>query len=299
MAETQMTAADTPPAEDWAGEMGARWLAGIEQFESMIAPIGAALLTRAAFKTGERVLDLGCGGGATSLAIAEAVGPTGSVIGIDISSDLIAKARERADAAGTSNATFECVDAATYRPDAPFDRMISRFGSMFFPQPVEAFSNLRNCLKPGGRIDLAVWGPPRDNPWMMEMMGVLRRHIEVPPAVPRSPGPFAFEDTEYLEGVLSDAGFESIDVVAYEGLQPIGGQGASPEEAVDFAMTSLAAGRMVETYGVDIRQRVREDLLTVFACRHVEGRGVMLAGKVWIVAANSSPVDAYLTLTAE
>ncbi len=299
MAETHIDASETPPTEDWAGEMGARWLAGIEEFESMIAPIGAALLARAAFKTGERVLDLGCGGGATSLAIAEAVGPTGSVIGIDISSDLIAKARERAEAASIGNASFECVDAAIYRPEAPFDRMISRFGSMFFPQPVDAFANLHRCLKPGGRIDLAVWGPPRDNPWMMEMMGVLRHHIEVPRAVPRAPGPFAFEDTEYLEGVLSDAGFESIDVVAYEGLQPIGGQGASPEEAVDFAMTSLAAGRMVETCGADIRQRVREDLLTVFACRHVEGRGVMLAGKVWIVAANSSPVDAYLTLTAE
>lgn len=287
MAETQMTASTIPPAEDWAGEMGARWLAGIDQFESMIAPIGAALLARAAFKTGERVLDLGCGGGATSLAIAEAVGPTGSVIGIDISSDLIAKARERADAAGTSNATFECVDAAIYRPDAPFDRMISRFGSMFFPQPVEAFSNLRNCLKPGGRIDLAVWGPPRDNPWMMEMMGVLRRHIEVPPAVPRAPGPFAFEDTGYLREILTDAGVHDIEIVAYEGLQPIGGEDATPEAAVDFAMSSLAAGRMAETESMGIRLAIRADLLTVFTRHHVQGRGVMMPGKVWLVSATA------------
>lgn len=287
MAETHIDASETPPTEDWAGEMGARWLAGIDQFESMIAPIGAALLARAAFTAGERVLDLGCGGGATSLAIAGAVGPTGSVIGIDISSDLIARARDRAEAAGINNATFVCVDAAIYRPDAPFDRMVSRFGSMFFPQPVAAFANLHRCLKPGGRIDLAVWGPPRDNPWMMEMMGVLRRHIEVPPAVPRAPGPFAFEDTGYLREILTDAGFHEVEIVAYEGLQPIGGEDATPEAAVDFAMSSLAAGRMAETESVGIRLAIRADLLTVFTRHHVQGRGVMMPGKVWLVSATA------------
>lgn len=164
MTNAQSDASETPQPEDWAGEMGTRWLAGIDQFESMIAPIGDALLARASFKTGEHVLDLGCGGGATSLTIAELVGPGGSVTGIDISPDLIAKARERAEAADTRNATFECGDAASYKPEAAFDRMVSRFGSMFFPHPVEAFSNLHDCLKQGGRLDLAVWGPPRDNP---------------------------------------------------------------------------------------------------------------------------------------
>jgi len=287
MAKTQMTASDTLPTEDWAGEMGARWLAGIDQFESMIAPIGAALLARAAFTSGERVLDLGCGGGATSLAIAGSVGPIGSVTGIDISPDLIARARERAEIAGAPNATFECVDAAIYRPDAPFDRIVSRFGSMFFPQPVEAFANLRGCLRLGGRIDLAVWGPPRENPWMMEMMGVLRRHIEVPPAIPRTPGPFAFEDTDYLHETLADAGFSDIEIVAYEGLQPIGGEDATPDAAVDFAMSSLAAGRMAEKESKSIRLAIRADLLTVFTHHHVQGRGVMMPGKVWLVTATA------------
>lgn len=285
MADTQTDPSGTPPAEDWAGEMGARWLAGIDQFESMIAPIGDALLARAAFATGERVLDLGCGGGATSLAIAALVGPTGSVTGVDISPDLIAKARERAEAAGARNVTFECVDAAMFRPDEPFDRMISRFGCMFFPQPVDAFANLHGCIKPGGRIDLAVWGPPRDNPWMMEMMGVLRRHIDVPPAVPRAPGPFAFEDTDYLTTLLGDAGFSDVEIVAYEGLQPIGGSGASPEAAVSFAMSSLAAGRMLDGQSQPLRQQVSEDLLSVFASHHIAGEGVMMAGKVWLVRA--------------
>lgn len=287
MTNIQIDSAATPQPEDWAGEMGARWLAAIEQFESMVAPAGAALLARAAFKTGERVLDLGCGGGVTSLAIAASVGPAGSVTGIDIAPDLISRARARAQAADARNLTFECVDAAIYRPDAPFDRMVSRFGSMFFPHPVDAFSNLHGCLRPGGRIDLAVWGPPRDNPWMMEMMAVLRRHIDVPPAVPRAPGPFAFEDRAYLKSVLANAGFADIEIVDCEGLQPIGGVRATPEAAVSFAMSSLAAGRLVQDEGEDLQRRVKEDLLTTFARHHVEGQGVMMAGKTWLVSAST------------
>lgn len=289
MTHAPIDAASTPPVEDWAGEMGARWLAGIDRFESMIAPVGDALLARAAFMPGDRVLDLGCGGGATSLTIAASVGPAGAVTGVDVSPDLVARARERAQAASVANVTFACVDAAIYRADAPFDRMVSRFGSMFFPQPAAAFSNLHGCLKPAGRIDLAVWGPPRDNPWMMEMMGVLRRHIDVPPAVPRAPGPFAFEDADYLTQVLTEAGFGDVDIVAWQGLQPVGGAGASAEDAADFALTSLAAGRLLEGRDEDLRRRVRGDLLELFTGHHVVGRGVMMAGKVWLVAASAGP----------
>ena len=183
--------------EDWAGEMGLKWLASLSLFEEMIAPIGEALLARAGYQDGESVIDLGCGGGATTLAIADAVAPSGKVMGLDISPDLIAAAQERADKSGAGNIAFTCADAATVQlPDAPYDRLFSRFGSMFFEDPVGAFTNLHSLVRKGGRIDLAVWGPPRDNLWMMEMMGVVRNHIEIPPAVPRAPGPFAFEDLE-------------------------------------------------------------------------------------------------------
>ncbi|MBP7817832.1 MAG: methyltransferase domain-containing protein [Phenylobacterium sp.] len=273
--------------EDWAGEMGARWLAGIDDFEAMIAPVGAALLARAAYAEGDRVVDIGCGGGATSLAIASEVGPSGSVVGIDISPDLTAKATERAAEAGTLNAQFIYADAASYRPDAPFDRLFSRFGSMFFPDPYAAFAHLHGCLRPGGRIDLAVWGPPRDNPWMMEMMGVLRRHMEVPPVAPRTPGPFALEDVDYLTAILMDGGFTGLDVAPYTGLQPIGGPGASPADAVRFSVSSLAAGRLLEGAPTALRHRVEDDLLALFARHHRPDEGVMMTGKVWLVSANA------------
>ena len=110
--------------EDWAGEMGQKWLASLSMFEEMIAPIGEALLSRAAYQKGETVIDLGCGGGATTVAIAQKVSPTGKVIGVDISPDLVAAARERAAKSGATNISFTCADAATVAlADAPYDRL--------------------------------------------------------------------------------------------------------------------------------------------------------------------------------
>ena len=271
--------------EDWAGEMGARWLASLDRFEGMIAPIGAALLARAAYQPGERVLDLGCGGGATTLAIAEAVGPEGVALGLDVAPMLIERAQQRAADAG-SPARFVCADAATAALDEPpYGRLFSRFGSMFFEAPAPAFANIRGMLAPGARIDLAVWAHPRDNLWMMEMIGVVRSHIEVPPAIPRAPGPFAFEDLTYLEEILTGAGFSRMEVVAYEGDQPVGGPDASPQDAVDFAFASMAPGRLLEDYPPEVRDAVRADLLALFARHYREGEGVMLQAKAWLVSA--------------
>lgn len=274
--------------EDWAGEMGAKWLANLDRFEGMIAPIGAALLRQANFQPGERVLDIGCGGGGTTIAIAEKVGSEGEVVGIDISPDLTAASTERAKAAGIRNIRFLCADAAAvHLPDAPFDRLFSRFGSMFFPEPREAFANLRSLLKQGARTDLAVWGPPRDNLWMMEMMGVVRRHIDVPPAVPRTPGPFAFEDLEYLNEILKGSGFSDIYVTEYVGLQPIGGTNASPEDAVSFALSSMAVGRALSEQGPEVHAAAAADLTELFRQHYLAGKGVMMQGKAWLVSASA------------
>lgn len=152
---------ENPQSEDWAGEMGLKWLANLSLFEEMIAPIGNALLARADYQPGETVIDLGCGGGGTTIAIAKQVADAGRVMGIDISPDLIAAAQERDGESGYSNVGFTCSDASIVElSDAPYDRLFSRFGSMFFDEPQIAFSHLHGLLKKGGRIDLAVWGPP-------------------------------------------------------------------------------------------------------------------------------------------
>jgi len=274
--------------EDWAGEMGVKWLSHLDRFEGMIAPIGEALLARAAFAPGERVIDLGCGGGATTRAIAAAVGPQGEALGLDISPDLVREAAARAAAEGLAHARFVCADAATTPLDgAPYDRLFSRFGSMFFADPHAAFRHLHTLLKPGARIDLAVWAHPRDNLWMMEMMGVVRGHIEIPPAVPRAPGPFAFEDRDYLGEVLGAGGFSGMEVEAYTGHQAVGGPGASPQEAADFVLGAMAVGRALAEHGKAVRAAARADLVRLFTQRHVAGQGVLMGCKAWLVRAQT------------
>lgn len=275
---------ETPHVEDWAGEMGERWLAQLDRFEKMIEPIGNALLEQAAFRAGEAVVDIGAGGGATTRAIASAIAPEGTVVGLDISSALVAEAERRSH--GFDNVQFVCGDAASAQlAMAPFDRLFSRFGSMFFDDPYSAFVNLKAMLKPGARIDLAVWGPPRENPWMMEMIAIVRRHVEVPPAEPRAPGPFAFEDLGYLGDILARAGFENMDVVPYAGSLAVGGRGTPPEDALAFVHSSLGVGRILGEQDEDTRSKASRDLLDLFDARHVPVEGVVMQCKAWLVSA--------------
>jgi SAM-dependent methyltransferase len=280
--------ADALKYEDWAGEMGARWLANLTGFENTIAPAGEALLAHAAYQPGERVVDIGFGGGATSLAIAQAVAPDGEVVGIDISPDLAAATTRRAAAAGIANARFICADAATVAvPEAPFDRLCSRFGSMFFTEPVPAFANLRGLLKPGGRLDLAVWGPPLQNPWMLEGMAVARRHVEMPAPVPRAPGPFAFEEREYMEDTLIAAGFSNVNIVAAKGELPVGGPGATAEQAQAFVRHALAFGQALLDYPPEVQEAAAAELTALYARHYRPGEGVMMGYAVWLVSADA------------
>ncbi|WP_374409733.1 class I SAM-dependent methyltransferase [Novosphingobium colocasiae] len=280
--------ADALKYEDWAGEMGARWLANLTGFENTIAPAGEALLAHAAYQPGERVVDIGFGGGATSLAIAQAVAPDGEVVGIDISPDLAAATTRRAAAAGIANARFICADAATVAvPEAPFDRLCSRFGSMFFSEPVPAFSNLRGLLKPGGRLDLAVWGPPLQNPWMLEGMAVARRHVEMPAPVPRAPGPFAFEEREYMEETLIAAGFSNVNIVAAKGELPVGGPGSTAEQAQAFVRHALAFGQALLDYPPEVQEAAAAELTALYARHYRPGEGVMMGYAIWLVSADA------------
>lgn len=284
----------TPPTtagagtEDWAGELGARWLANLEGFEGTIAPVGDALLAHAQFLPGERVLDIGCGGGATSLAIARAVGPHGCVLGIDISPDLVAAATHRAAAQGLTHAQFLCADAAeTPVPDAPYDRLCSRFGTMFFADPVGAFANLRQALKPGGRVDLAVWAAPRDNPWMSAGVEVVRRYVDLPSAVPRAPGPFAFAEQDYLTAILAEAGFTDMGFVAASGLLALGGANSTPQSALAFARNALASWQAVFDQPAAVQEAVAADFIELYTRHAQPGAGVMMGYKAWLVSARA------------
>lgn len=275
-------------AEDWAGETGRNWLANLQKFESMIAPIGAALITHARFKPGERVIDIGCGGGGTTINIGRAVSPGGHATGLDISQELIWSCGARASMGTPSDVRFVCADAATASiTGAPYDRLFSRFGSMFFEDPKTAFRNLRRMVRGGGRIDLAVWAPPEENGWITTLMGAIGKHVALPAREPHAPGPFAFADTDYLRTVLAQADMGEVVITPCEQMLPVGGAGASPREAAEMLVSTLSIGQAVKTVAPDKIDAVIAELTDALAAHHVPGKGNMLGGKAWIVTAKA------------
>jgi len=282
------SAAAGASAEDWAGETGRNWLANLQKFESMIAPVGAALLTHAQFKPGERVIDIGCGGGGTTINIARSVAPGGNATGLDISQELIWSCGARAAMGTPSDVRFVCADAAKATiTGAPFDRLFSRFGSMFFEDAKAGFRNLRRMVRDGGRIDLAVWAPPEDNEWITTLMGAVAKHVALPAREPHAPGPFAFADTDYLRAVLAQADMGAVEITPCARMLPVGGAGATPEAAAERLLSTLSIGQAVRAAGPDRIDAVQAELTRALAAHHVPGEGNMLGGKAWIVTAKA------------
>ncbi|HKX07315.1 MAG TPA: class I SAM-dependent methyltransferase [Stellaceae bacterium] len=196
-----------------------------ERFTETVTPL---LLRALGLKAGERVLDIGCGGGPATTAAAHAVGSTGRAIGADISIPLVELARRRIAAAGLKNVSFEVKDVQQDRVDgAPFDVAMSQFGVMFFDEPKTAFANIRGHLTPAGRLAFACWQPVARNPWFV---GPTLKDFVPPPPPPapgKSPtGPFVFGDADYVRGILQAAGFTEIAVALHE--YPVEG----PENAI-------------------------------------------------------------------
>ena len=207
-----MTAPNAAQIAEWNGEQGQRWVQLQQQMDRMIEPFGDAALQAAAPRPGERVLDIGCGCGSTTLALARAVGSSGQVLGVDVSQPMLAAAQRLAAAAPELSLRFVEADAATAALPHGQDLLFSRFGLMFFDQPAAALRHLRRALRPGGRCAFVCWRAPRDNPWAMAPLMAARKALGItpPPADPHAPGPFALADEQRLHGLLSEAGFGGI-----------------------------------------------------------------------------------------
>src|SRR4051794_27854808 len=188
----------------WNGPGGQRWADRQQAQDILLAPVADILIKRARPAFGERVLDVGCGSGAISIAVAEKVGPTGHVLGIDISAPMLARARQIAPSGLPIE--FEHADATVYPfPPATFDILVSRFGVMFFAEPVLSFANMRKSLKPSGRVAFACWREPRENPLFMAPLQAVYKHVpRLPQLGPEEPGPFAFASEQRVRRILSE-----------------------------------------------------------------------------------------------
>jgi len=280
-----MTDAHDPDGEDWAGTMGDRWLAQVDRFEQMLRPLGLALLDHADLRAGQNVLDIGCGGGWTSREAALRVGPLGRVCGVDISAALVKEAARRGADAGMPNLRFETGDATVLKPEgAPFDRLMSRLGIMFFADPAAAFRNLHGLMVEGGRADLAVWAPPQDNAWIGGMLASVAAHIPMPPPDPLAPGPFSLADPGRFAALLDQAGFCDIMFTPWAGSVMVGGEHGSAETAADFLLGTFPFAGDKESVPPETLHAIREELIAFYRPFETSA-GIAAPGKAWLVTA--------------
>jgi SAM-dependent methyltransferase len=269
--------------EYWNGEATRRWVTEQTRIDRLMAAVTEAALAAAAPKAGERVLDIGCGSGTTLLRLAAAVGPAGQALGVDISEQQLVLARQRIEAAGARNARVAHDDAASHAfQPATFDLAFSRFGVMFFADPIVAFRNIRGAMKGGGRLALAVFRPAADNPWANSSVAAIRHLIELPPPPgPEEPGQFAWGDPARVHQILGGAGFRDL------ALKPVDVRfhlGANASEAAAFAMYIGQGARLLHGQPETTREAARAAFETFFK-EHETADGVALPGSIWLISA--------------
>jgi SAM-dependent methyltransferase len=268
----------------WNEVAGPRWVGRAGLQEARNVEVAHLLQQAAAPKPGERVLDVGCGTGATAIPFAAAVAPNGNVTGVDISEPMLAQARQNIATAGAGNVSLVLADAQAHRfPPDSFDLLISRFGVMFFADPVAAFTNLHAGLRRGGRLCMAVWASMAENVHWQIPFDIAVKHLGPPaPADPREPGPMAFRDPDYLRGILAKAGFADIEI-APQGFKIIGDTARSEAE---HATMFGPAWRLLEEKNAPeaARQAITAETAAAFA-PYMTADGLRLPGTILIAKA--------------
>ncbi|MGA2312932.1 MAG: class I SAM-dependent methyltransferase [Xanthobacteraceae bacterium] len=270
-------------SEYWNAAAGETWAKLQELLDRQIEPLGLAAIDVLQPGEGEHIIDIGCGCGQSSLALAACVAPTGSVLGIDLSKPMLEVARHRPRPAANLRVDFRQLDAQTGDIGRGiFDAAFSRFGVMFFSDPVAAFRNIRASLKRGGRLVFVCWRPLAENPWMLAPLQAALPFIPpVAPPDPTAPGPFAFADAGRVRSILSDAGFASVTTEPFDAR--IGG--SDLEQSLKLALRLGPLGAALREHpelSGKVAGAVR-DLLS----RYLTAGGVLVPSAVWIVRAQN------------
>lgn len=210
---------DSPPPANaeqiaaWNDPVGKIWVNFQVGLDALLAPIGAAVLDALEVQPGQAIVDVGCGAGASALALAAKTGPSGRVVGVDVSAPLLALARGRPVAPGSGALAFLEADAQIADLPGPFDRLHSRFGVMFFDDPERAFANLHRAMAAKGRLAFACWRAPAENRWMTLPLEAAADLVAAPePGDPHAPGPFAFADIDRVRTLLEGAGWTGVTI---------------------------------------------------------------------------------------
>lgn len=241
---------NTAQIDYWNGPAGQKWVRDADRLDVMLAPFAEAVISGLQLRPGQRVLDIGCGAGAVTLGISAAAINV-SVIGLDVSEPLVKLAQTRAAAVG-AKAEFVVADAAVWRPSEPADVAVSRFGVMFFADPVGAFANIRAALRPDGRLSFVCWRPLAENEWALAPLEAGLPLLAAPPQMPEpgAPGPFAFGDADHIRTILSESGWSDITIMPWDGQITL--PGSSAPETVDFMLEIGPLARAIAEQGVDL-----------------------------------------------
>jgi SAM-dependent methyltransferase len=271
--------------EYWNEKAAVTWTAMQDRLDAMFVPLTALALDVAAPAAGQRVVDVGCGCGATVLELARRVGPAGQVLGVDVSAPMAARARQRIAAAGLGNAQVLVSDASTHRFEpAQADLLFSRFGVMFFADPVAAFGNLRSAMRPNGRLLFATWRPMAENAWFSVPAKAAAPLLPpAPPMEPDAPGPFAFANPDRVRRILDAAGWTDVALTRQDVPMRLAGPG-QVAEAADFATRVGSLARALANATPELKAQVSTAVATALA-RHDGPEGVCLTGSIWLVSA--------------
>ena len=267
MSDKVPTGAMGGQVEYWNSDAGNKWVANQERLDRQLGILTDRLFEHTDIQVGERIIDIGCGTGATILRSAPATGTGGTVLGLDISHPMLDLARKRSkEQGGMAHLELRIADAQneTFDPGG-YDLIMSRFGVMFFDDPVAAFANLLSALRPGGRLCFVCWGPLANNPWFNIPRTAAIQYLGTPaPAQPRAAGPMAFAETDYVMDILTGAGYADIRIET-ETCDLVGA--ATVKETANISLNTGPAYRLLKSQNAspEIVASIEADIETAFA----------------------------------
>ncbi len=267
----------------WNEEAGPSWVRRAVQQDRLMGPLGRLAMTPLELRSGQRVLDVGCGCGGSTFDLAALVGTRGYVLGVDISAPMLTLARQRAEAAGLAQVAFEEADAQTATFEES-DAAFSRFGVTFFDDPTAAFANIAGALREHGRLAFVCFRDLSENPWLREPVMAAAGHLTLPPLpAPGDPGSFAFADGERLGTLLAQGGFTDIEVAATDtvvSFGEIGDRGTCARYALDMGPTRRAFEDAAPTL-----QAATVDAVAAALAPYDTADGIKLPAGLWVVSA--------------
>ncbi len=284
----EVAPANEEATEAWSGPLFERFLRFRPYVAEGLGAHGEVAMAVHPPSAGDRVLDIGCGFGDTTLRLAELVGEDGAAVGIDVSEPFVELATEEAAAAGAANVSYRLGDVQIADLGGPYDYVFSRMGVMFFANPVQALRNIRAAMQPGGRLCVVVWRRKLDNPWVREAEQVVEQYLEHPDETDEptcGPGPFSMADADTVSEQLRIAGFEAIELRRSDLPMPMG----TLDNAVDITMAIGPAGEVLRLWGdraEEIRPRIAGEIRAALE-PYVTADGVSAPASTWIISARA------------